>query len=158
MTEPNFQSRGLRLVGARLERELLHPIDHLRRRMTRGLHVGASDRPVRRGEQLEAHVTISRPERLGDVEVGLVCTEFFASAASDSRGGRRRGTASATAHASWLPVPSTPGVHTVRLAVPTQAPFSYKGDVLRFTWEVVARGRRRRRLDAQTRHEITVLP
>jgi hypothetical protein len=148
----------LRSFGRRLERGPLHPLDLLRRRMARGLAVDASDRPVRRGEQLEARVTISRPEGLGDLEIGLVCTEFYASAMSDSRGGRRRGTASATAHASWLPIPSTPGVHTVRLAVSAQAPFSYEGDVLRFTWEVVARGRRRRRLDAQARHEITVLP
>jgi hypothetical protein len=136
----------------------LHPIDYLRGRMTRGLEVGASDRSVRRGEAVDAHVTIANPERLGHVEVGLVCTEFYAASVSDSKGGRRRGTASATAHETWLGVDGTPGRHGVRLAVPADAPFSYEGDVLCFTWEVVARGRRKRRLDAQARHTIMVLP
>jgi hypothetical protein len=66
--------------------------------MTRGLLVGASERPVRRGEQLDARVTSARPERLGQAEVGLVCTEFFATAVPDSKGVRRRETASAIAH------------------------------------------------------------
>jgi hypothetical protein len=76
----------------------------------------------------------------------------------DTGGGRRRGTASATAHEAWLPIPSTPGVHSVRLAVPPRAPFSYDGELVCITWEVVARGRRKRWLGAQARYEITVLP
>jgi hypothetical protein len=158
MPERGFEARPLRSFRRRLERGLLHPLDYLRRRVTRGLAVDASDLPVRRGGELDARVTIASRGGLGQVEVGLVCTEFFASAMSDSRGGRRRGTASATAHEAWLPVDGTPGVHSVSLAVPAEAPFSYDGDVLSFTWEVVARGRRRRRLDAQARREISVLP
>jgi hypothetical protein len=42
--------------------------------------------------------------------------------------------------------------------VPAEAPFSYEGELLCFAWEVVARGRRKHRLDAQARHEISVLP
>jgi len=141
-----------------LERGLLHPLDFFRRRVTHGLAVDASDRPVRRGDELEARVTISRDGGLGHVEVGLLCTEFFASAVSDSRGARRRGTASATAHEAWLPVDGTPGVHSVRLAVPAEAPFSYDAELLSFRWDVVARRRRKHRLDAQARHEISVLP
>jgi hypothetical protein len=111
----------------RLERGLLHPIDFLRTRMTRGLQVCAGDRPVRRGEHLDAHVTISRPGSVERVEAGLVCTAFYASAVSDGRGGRSRGTASATVHEAWLPVEGAPGVHSVRLTVPANAPFSYEG-------------------------------
>jgi hypothetical protein len=158
MPESRPQPEGLRSLGRRLERGLLHPIDLLRVRMTRGLEVRASGQRVRRGEQLDARVTITSPERLGRIEVGLVCTEFFASAVSDPKGGRRRGTASATAHETWVPIDSTPGMHSVRLAVPAHAPFSYHGGVLSFTWELVARGRRKHRLDAQARHAITVLP
>jgi hypothetical protein len=141
-----------------LERGLLHPIDFLRTRMTRGLDVGAGDRPVRRGEHLDAHVTISRPRGVERVEVGLVCTVLYASAVSDARGGRSRGTASATIHEAWLPVEGAPGVHNVRLAVPANGPFSYEGDLVCFSWEVIVRGRRARRLDAQARHAVTVLP
>lgn len=146
----------------------MHPIDYLRRRGTRGLQVGAGDQEVRRGEELDARVTISSPGRLGEVEVGLVCTEFYEcdvydsdvydSDVSDSDAGRSRGTSSATAHEAWLPVENTPGVHSVRLTVPAEAPFSYEGELLRFKWEVVARGRRKGRLDAQARHQISVLP
>jgi hypothetical protein len=142
----------------RLERALLHPIDYLRRRRTRGLEVGASDQEVHRGGGLDARVTISSPEGLQEVEVGLVCTEFYACAVRDSDGGQSRGTSSATAHESWLPVAGTMGVHGVRLPVPAEAPFSYDGELLCFKWEVVARGHRKRRLDLQARHEISVLP
>ena len=95
---------------------------------------------------------------MGEVEVGLVCTEFFATELRGSDGRRSRGTSSASAHEAWLAVEGTPGLHSVRLAVPAEAPFSYEGELLSFKWEVVARGRRKRRLDAQARHEISVLP
>jgi hypothetical protein len=141
----------------RLEHGLLHPIDGLRRWRTRGaLEVGAIQREVRRGEELDARVTIASSS--GAVEVGLVCTELYAAAVSDGDGGRRRGTAAATAYEAWLPVETTLGLHGVRLTVPSHAPFSYEGELLCYRWEVVARGRRKRRLDAQARHAISVLP
>ena len=138
---------------------MLHPIDRLRRWRTRGaLEVGAIQRALRRGGELDARVTIASSGGLGAVEVGLVCTELYAAAVSDGDGGRRRGTAAATAYEAWLPVESTLGLHGVRLTVPSHAPFSYEGELLCFRWEVVARGRRKRRLDAQARHAISVLP
>ena len=139
---------------------LLKPIDLLRRRLTRGLQVGASDQEVRRGEEVEALVTISSARGLGDIEVGLVCTEYYAlyseGVSTDDSGGRA--TTYAIAHEAWLPIESAPGAQSVRLTIPPEAPFSYEGDCLSFRWEVVARGRRRRRLDAQAKHEISVLP
>jgi hypothetical protein len=42
--------------------------------------------------------------------------------------------------------------------VPAEAPFSYDGELLCFRWELVARGRRKHRLDAQARQEVSVLP
>ena len=149
--------------AASLERRLLgvlHPVDSLRRRLTRGLQIDASDHEVHRGAEVEALVTISNPRGLGNVEVGLICTEYYAryseGVGADDPGGRA--TTYAVAHEAWRPVESAPGMQSVRLAVPTEAPFSYEGDCLSFSWEVVARGRRRRRLDAQAKREITVLP
>jgi hypothetical protein len=142
-----------RLVG------LVHPLDFLRRRLARGFQIGASDQDVRRGEEVEALVTISNARGLGDVEVGLVCSEYYAcysEGVGDDPGGRA--TTYAIAHEAWLPVESAPGVQSVRLTIPPEAPFSYEGDCLSFKWEVVARGRRSRRLDAQARREISVLP
>ncbi len=41
---------------------------------------------------------------------------------------------------------------------PAHAPFSYEGSCLSFKWEVVARGRRARKLDARASQEISVRP
>lgn len=140
----------------------VRPVDLLRRRLTSGLEVGASEQAARRGDEVEAHVTISSARGLGDVEVGLVCTEFYDEEDSwtDGEGHMHssRTTSDATAHEAWLPVESAAGVQGVRFTIPPEAPFSYKGDCLSFKWELVVRGRRRLRLDAQARHEISVLP
>ena len=144
----------------------VRPLDVLRRWLTRGLRVSASDQEVHRGGEVETFVTISRPRGLGDVEGGLVCTEYYdektSSPTSSSAGNvdtsTSRTTSSAIAHEAWLPIESTAGMQSVRLAIPAEAPFSYKGDCLSFKWEVVARGRRSRRLDAQASQEISVLP
>jgi hypothetical protein len=139
---------------------LLHPVDALRKKLTRGLQVGAGDQEVRRGEEVEALVTIFNARGLGDIEVGLVCTEYYAryseGVGTDDPGGRA--TTYAIAHEAWLPLESAPGVQSVRLAIPPEAPFSYEGDCLSFKWEIVARGRRSRRLDAQANHDISVRP
>ena len=151
---------------ARARGRAVHPLDTLRRWLTRGLRVSASDREVRRGGEVETFITISSPRGLGNVEVGLVCTEYYdeetSSPTSSSTGSvdttPSRTTSSAIAHEAWLPIESAAGVQSVRLAIPAEAPFSYKGECLSFKWEVVARGRRSRRLDAQARQEISVLP
>jgi hypothetical protein len=156
-----FGSRPWR-VGA-----VLQPLDLLRKLLTKGLQVDVGQPEARRGAEVEALVTISSPRGLGDVEVGLVCTEYYdeetSSTTSSSTGSNgytstSRTTSSEVAHQAWLPVESSAGVQSVRLAIPAEAPFSYKGHCLSFKWEVVARGRRSRRLDAQARQEISVLP
>jgi hypothetical protein len=138
-------------------RWLLRPIDLLRRRLTRGLQLSVAAQEVRRGDEVEAFVTITNTRALSNVEVGLVCTEYYAHYGKgvDPPG---RALTYATAHETWRPVDCTPGVQHVRLRIPTEAPFSYEGDCLSFRWEIVARGRRRRRLDAQASHDISVLP
>jgi hypothetical protein len=139
----------------------VHPLDLLRRQLTSGLEIAASGQEARRGEEVEALVTISGRRRLGDVEVGLLCTEYYdkeSSYTDDNGTHTSRTTSEAIAHETWLPVESAPGVQSVRFMIPPEAPFSYKGDCLSFKWEVVARGRRRHRLDAQARHDISVLP
>ena len=126
--------------AARLERKLLHPLDFVRQRLTRGLEIGAGAEQVRRGEEVEALVTIASPRRLGAVEVGLVCTEYYACDMRDydSDGGSGRGTATATAFEIWVPVDSVSGVQHVRLSIPADAPFSYEGSALSYIWEIVA--------------------
>jgi hypothetical protein len=140
----------------------VRPLDLFRRRLTSGLEVGAGQQEARRGGELEVLVTISSARGLGDVEVGLVCTEFYDEEDSwtDGQGHTHtsRTTSDATAHEVWLPVESAAGVQSIRFTIPPDAPFSYKGNCLSFKWEVVARGRRPHRLDAQARREISILP
>ena len=131
-------------------------LDALRRRQ-HGLQVGVTNEQARRGEEVDALVTISGQDEVGEVEVGLVCTEYYDVYESWGQHGSRE-TSDAIAHEEWLPVESAPGVHSVRLTIPLDAPFSYEGDCLSFRWEVVARGRREHRLDAQAKHDLFVAP
>lgn len=123
-----------------------------------GLSIGTAQDAVHRGEEVEALVSISRLEGLANVEVGIVCTEYFYEEDSwtDSEGRTQTSTKTteAIAHEAWLPVENIPGVQSARFTVPQETPLSAPG---MFKWEVVARARRRRRLDAVARHEISVL-
>ena len=139
-----------------------HPLEALRGRLTRGLEVAAGVQEVRRGGEVEALVTITSARRLGDVEVGVVCTEYYDEEQTSSDGDGTTSTSRVTcdeiAHETWHPIEAVAGVQSVRFTIPPDSPFSYDGDCLSFKWEVVARGRRSRQLDAQARSEFSVLP
>jgi hypothetical protein len=140
----------------------IRPLDILRRRLTRGLEVATDDQPVRRGGDVEALVTISNARKLGDLEVGVVCTEYYdeqeTTRDADGSTSLSRSTSDEVAHESWSQVESVSGVQSLRFTIPADAPFSYTGDCLSFKWEVVARGRKSRGLDAQARSEFSVRP
>jgi hypothetical protein len=137
-------------------------LDFLRRLLARGLQVGASEQEARRGEEVEAFVTVPRARRVGEVEVGLVCTECYGeeSTYSDSSGTHTssRSTVEEIAHEAWRSVESAQGEQRVHFTIPPEAPFSYEGDCLSFNWEVVARERRKHGLDRLVRREISVPP
>lgn len=124
-----------------------------------GLDIESAQDEVHRGEEVEALVSISRLEGLANVEVGIVCTEYFYEEDSwtDSEGQTHTSTkiTEAVGHEAWLPVENAPGVQSARFTIPQDAPASAPG---MFKWEVIARARRRRRLDAVARREISVLP
>lgn len=144
----------------------VHPLEALRRRLTRGLEVAASDQEVRRGGEVEALVTISSARKLGDVEVGVVCTEYYDELKTGSAAyiddmnttTTSRKTSDDVAHETWSPVETVSGVQSVRFTIPPDAPFSYHGECLSFKWELVGRGRRGRGLDREARSEFAVLP
>jgi hypothetical protein len=140
----------------------IHPLDILRRRLTRGLEVATGDQTARRGGEVEALVTISSGLKLGDLEVGVVCTEYYdeqeTTRDADGSTSLSRSTSDEVAHESWSQVENVSGVQSLRFTIPADAPFSYRGECLSFKWEVVARGRRSRGLDAQARSEFSVLP
>jgi hypothetical protein len=62
------------VVGFGLYRGL-KPLDRLRRRWTTDIQLIGPEQPVRRGEEVEAQVTIARLEGLDAADVGVVCTE-----------------------------------------------------------------------------------
>lgn len=142
----------------RLGRSLFHPLELVGQRLTRGLEVDAGEHGVRRGEEVEALVTISSSKGLGNLEVGLVCREYYDEESTDTEGRTSRATVEDIAHEDWQPVENVTGVQSVRLAIPADAPFSYEGACLSFKWELIARGRRSRRLDAHAKRELSVLP
>ena len=140
----------------------VHPLEALRRRLTRGLEIAASDQEVRRGGEVEALVTISSARKLVDVEVGVVCTEYY------DEPKRIR-----TTPTTRPPPPGRPATTSrTRPGARSRPSRGCKAFALRFrptrpsrttvsafpSTELVARGRRSRGLDRQARSEFTVLP
>jgi hypothetical protein len=127
-----------------------------------GLEVAAVQGEVRRGQDIEAVVSISQTKGLEGIDPGLVCTESYAAETdeTDMNGNTytTRGTKMAKAHESWLPIEEILGTQSVRVTVPKDAPFSYEGSALSFEWEVLVRGRRHLAPDALAKCPITVLP
>lgn len=141
----------------RLQDQIGWVADKVRRRAGRGLEVEISRAEVRRGDTVEATVTASEAGE-GDepLEVGLVCTETYADFMPSSKlsvSDKRMLDAVAFEH--WTPV--SDATQTLELEVPTETPYSYEGEHLRFQWHVCAR-RQRRGLDAVARQELRVLP
>ncbi len=135
-------------------------LDGRRRKLTEGLEVRVDQLEARRAGEIEALIVVTDPEWLGELEAGLVCNEYYDERTSSgtNSGTSRRTITKAVEHEQWQPLPGGPGEHSVRFTIPPQAPFSYEGSCLSFRWEVVARGRRTRKLDARASQEISVRP
>jgi hypothetical protein len=105
----------------------IHPLDILRRRLTRGLEVATGDQTARRGGEVEALVTISSGLKLGDLEVGVVCTEYYdeqeTTRDADGSTSLSRSTSDEVAHESWSQVENVSGVQSLRFTIPADAPF-----------------------------------
>lgn len=118
-----------------------------------GLELVCDQTEVRRGDPLEVSVTDAEPSP--DVEVGLVCTETYATFMPTERLTRSdRQLVDAVAYEHWQPL-GADGRAT--LEVPAAAPYSYAGKHLSFAWRIAAR-RRARGLDPTRTRELTVLP
>jgi hypothetical protein len=134
-----------------------------------GLEIDAQETPVRRGEEVEARVSIFASRAIGDLKVGVRCTELYDEEVTDDTGSSstirmpmnsstRRKTFEAVAYETWVPVAAVSGEQSARVAIPEDAPFSYAGDCLSFKWEVVAREVRRHAVDAEATHGLQVMP
>lgn len=125
------------------------------------LDLAVSPERRRRGDSVTAVLTITdlAKVRRHDVEVGLVCTEWYdeevdrvmdlgplgddflpiPSVGADDRGARQRVTREAIAYEEWVRVERTRRAQTVTFPVPLEAPYSHQGDCLSFAWRVEAR-------------------
>ncbi|MGH2996282.1 MAG: hypothetical protein ACRDN6_11895 [Gaiellaceae bacterium] len=130
----------------------------LRRRAGRNLEITPASEQVRRGERIQVVLRVDGDAAGESVEAGLVCTETYATfMPSEKLTVSDRKMVDAVAHEQWLPLDSGQTTQTFAFDVPAEAPFSFRGEHLRFTWRVCAR-QRRRGLDATTGREIEVLP
>ncbi len=97
---------------------------------------------LRRGEEVEAELTIYDIERLdGRLEVGLVCVERYdrPTAAGGDSAELRRETEEQVTYERWLPAWRTEEPQSFAFRVPTDGPYSYEGECLSFAWRVAAR-------------------
>lgn len=124
----------------------------LQRGAARGLDVTPLTSEARRGGTVDVVV---RGNANGRLEAGLVCTETYASFIPQRSAVRSdRALVDDVASEQWTP--AQPG-ETVTLRIPEDAPFSYDGEHLKFTWRVAARARRRG-LDRVRTRDLHVLP
>ena len=119
---------------------------------------------LRRGEELDARVTIGEPGPREGLRVGLVCTRHYdveeTSTDADGSTSTHRRTRSDDVVEQWPQIDTSAPEQTVRLSVPEDAPFGYyyKGAAFGFEWKVVAREDKRMRRDPRREAILRVLP
>jgi hypothetical protein len=95
---------------------------------------------LRRGDEVEAELVVYEPDRLGRLEVGIVCTELYDRPARDGGGHPdAREVAEDIAYERWLPARRTEEEQRFRFRIPPEGPYSHEGECLSFAWRVSAR-------------------
>lgn len=120
----------------------------------------ASGDTVSRGDEIEVRLEITDPGDAADqVEVGIVCTEYYDVRHGTGNGvSRQRKTADAIAHETWLLADTKERLQSVKVTVPTDAPFSFRGNCVKYNWLVTAREPRKMRGDRRVSVPIKVMP
>lgn len=153
-----FGAMGLLCVyGAFVVSERGRPKRHARLRGTR-LSAGGVD--FRRGDEM---AVTCKARRTSDdrLEIGIACDERYDTETRVySRGVSTvvRQTGETTVHEEWHAVPAGAAAHTVTFRVPADAPYSFEGSCLSYTWRISARAVRRLRKDARHDEPIWVEP
>jgi hypothetical protein len=118
-----------------------------------GLELVCAPTDVRRSERFDVSANVAESGQ--DVEVGVICTETYATfMPTDKLTKSDRQMVDAVAYEHWEPLGAG---ESATLEVPADAPFSYAGKHLIFTWRVAAR-QRARGLDPTRAQELNVLP
>ncbi len=123
----------LRWALQELKRAMDRPASHLR------LMVSPVD--VRRGDRLTATLTLTDLAKVeqDEVQVGLVCTEWYEVDDTVVGSGTVRVTTDDVAYEEWVPAERRSDPQPFTFSVPADAPFSYEGNMLSFGWRVAAR-------------------
>lgn len=90
---------------------------------------------ARRGDSLDAELTVGRPAEGRMVEMKLVCEEHYDYRDSDEDGDTRR-TAVETAYQDVNAVRVSSAQQTVSFQVPAEAPFTYAGNAVSYRWKL----------------------
>jgi hypothetical protein len=124
----------------------------------RGVTLTPSGADLRRGSAVDIRVECASPDRMaGQLEFGLVCTEFYDVETTDARGNSSRSTRQVDAHTDWRPFTGGPG-QTERFVIPADAPYSYRGDCVSYVWRASARLPKRMRFDRAENIPLLVRP
>lgn len=118
---------------------------------------------IRRGDAVTARVELVAPDKVSErVEVGLECEVRYdqRERRRDPDGGYewRRTTNIERAYEQWVPLGTSQSVHSVRLEIPRDEPYSHEGSALSFSWKVTAREPTALRADPVRHEPIWVLP
>ena len=147
---------GRRISLATLGRRALGLVQ---RGAARGLDVIPVAGETRRGDRIEVIVKVASPDGERPVEVGLVCTETFATFSPQLKaGGSTEAVEDDVAYEDWVAADPLRSEQTVALVVPADVPYSYDGRYLKFRWRVAIRRPRERGIDATLAREIEVRP
>jgi hypothetical protein len=122
----------------------------------RGVTLTVAVTDVRRGSEVDARLELTRPDT-PDLELGIVCTEYYDVETTDAKGNRSRSTSQAVAFEDWRPQAGG-AVQSVRFAIPANAPYSYRGDCISYVWRISVRQPKRMRFDRAVNVPLVVRP
>jgi hypothetical protein len=123
----------------------------------RGVTLQIAGEAFRRGDDVSITFTGRRPsdDRL---EVGIACDERFDQEVPTDSPVEIRQLMEAIAHEAWQAAPAGAGEYLLAFSLPVDAPYSYEGDCVSFSWRVSVREARRLGGDARYDRPIWVDP
>ncbi len=117
---------------------------------------------ARRGDTVTATILIADADKLGEtLELGLVCTEYYdvkQEVYTQNGSSEQRVLRTTDAYATWSEVDRATVQQSLRLTLPSNAPFSYEGGAVSWAWHVALRDRHAHRPDRLRDVPIWVSP
>jgi hypothetical protein len=113
---------------------------------------------VRRGGRAQVTLSVLEPEKVrGQIDVTVACAETYAYRVDSDRGGSSRREATNVLW-KWPTVVQPLPSQTLAFDLPPDRPFSYDGNLVKYTWTVTATERVERGLDPTIELSLRVMP